>query len=598
MERNAWILGFSSRRLAVSGAFFLLIATLTFLAIRITADGNLVSALSGRAQRYLIVNHRYVNSVSALWCSCLIGLIAIAFFGSSVLTEGDFFQVVYERASPIVYWGTFATIQGWLALVVGQPSEMRAKFSADRGILLKNLVLILLVIAAIVQWAILFFRLKLFTEIPNWYWLFQPKSGLRIWPMIPLLLGSLLVTSLTLRSSISLWPKALMLTVLGYSLQVGFGYMEGEGLDALRARYVEGGRPIYSWIVTDRNFTMISLTEYEKVYGSDYFLGRRPPGYLLAHAVTNLVANSNSLAGSQEDRFDRLTKLMARIYPLIAVAVVPVMIASGTYLFVNRDSIAPSLMYLFFPNFILMTLQLDQVLFPMLFMVGLYLTLRVVGRESSSLTIIQGAYLFIAVYFSFTLLPLLAIVPVFTMLTFISHRRKEWARRFGRTAMGWALGFGASYLGFRLIAGYDLASRLVNGFALHGGKAGFPSGLQGTLHAIALDTAEIAIWIGFPIVILLLIQAFASITAMFRKSQSKIDLLMVAVLLTLPLIARFTPAGGEVARVGLFFMPVVSFFVVKSLASLMPESNLPVYSFVCYQLISVRLILQNQFPWQ
>ena len=102
-----------------------------------------------------------------------------------------------------------------------------------------------------------------------------------------------------------------LLILLGYLLQMGFGMVEGNGLLSLKDRYLDGGRPIYSSIVTDSSFTWNSILDYEALYGDDYFLGRKPSDYLTAYALTNVLVYPRSTSISREARIQRLAAFMA-----------------------------------------------------------------------------------------------------------------------------------------------------------------------------------------------------------------------------------------------------------------------------------------------
>jgi len=599
MEHNTWILSYSQRRIGFAAALMVPLVVLAVIAIRGSEDRHRMAAWAARTADYLGSCSRHFNLLSILIVATLLGFSVILFFSSSILDVSDVHRVVFERASPAVIWASVAAAQAAAALVIAYPGVVKKRGYLTGAALGRNILVGLLVFGALVQWAIMYFRLDVFSQIPHWYWQFRVKGGMEDLLFIPLALGALVLAKAILEWTRSTWLRAALLILLGYLLQMGFGMVEGNGLLSLKDRYLDGGRPIYSAIVTDSSFTWNSILDYEELYGEDYFLGRKPPGYLTAYALTNVLVNPRSTSISHEARIQRLATFMAVSYPLLALAVIPVLLNLGSHLLGEADSPVPSLALISFPGFILFTLQLDQVLFPLLSTLALYPVISAADRESLPPRVVAGLMAYVALFFSFTLLPLLILIPLWELIYCLYLRRGTWLNSLARRAVGFALGLLLGYVALRIATGYDIVTRIRNVVSVFGaGGQSIPSSISTLKDAVLLDSAEMAIWLGFPTVLILLVQLLRGWSAWIRRVPTKLDTMSVSMVVLLAILARVAPTRGEVARLGLFLLPMFSLLVAQGLRGLWEGKATPVYVFLGCQWVTTMLILKYQFPWQ
>ena len=313
MERNAWLFGYSAARLGFSLITLLPTSILILIAIRATTDRIWVEHQIQRMTQILKRNCLQFHVSSGLVFVFILGVFSIFFFSSSIVPAESLYEVIFERAKPVILWISVVVIQGFLLITISSWEIFRWNLKENRKIFIIDLTIALAVIVALVEWSILYFQWEIFTQISGWHWQFQIKYGINIWLFVPLLIVSLLLVLIILRNDSLSWKNVIFLIALGYILQVGFGFIEHEGVETLRLRYVQRGRPIYSHVVTDDDFSLNTIIEYEKNYGKNYFLGRKPPGYLLFHAVTNWFVNPNPLTFDFDERFERLTTVMAYV---------------------------------------------------------------------------------------------------------------------------------------------------------------------------------------------------------------------------------------------------------------------------------------------
>jgi hypothetical protein len=599
MERNAWILGLSQRRIGFAAGLLVPLVFLAVIAIRGSKDRIRLKAWAARTADHLGRGSRHFNLLSVLIFAALLGTSAVLFFSSPILDVGDAHRAVFTRASPALTWATLAAAQAAAALVIAFPGVVKKRGYLTGAALGRSVLVGLLVVGALVQWAILYFRLDVFSQITHWYWQPRVKGGTEDWLFVPLTLGALVLAKAILEWTRSTWLRAALLILLGYLLQIGFGMVEGNGLLSLKDRYLDGGRPIYSSIVTDSSFTWNSILDYEALYGDDYFLGRKPPGYLTAYALTNVLVNPRTTSISHEARIQRLATFMAVSYPLLALAVIPALLSLGSHLLGEADAPVPSLALISFPGFILFTLQLDQVLFPLLSTLALYPVISAADRESLPPRVLAGLMAFVALFFSFTLLPLLILIPLWELISCLYLKRGTWLNALARRAVGFALGLLLGYVAFRIAIGYDIVTRIRNVVSVFGaGGQSIPNSINTLKDAVLLDSAEMAIWLGFPTVLILLVQLIRGWSASIRRVPTKPDTLSVSMVVLLAILAGVAPTRGEVARLGLFLLPMFSLLVAQGLRGLWEGKATPVYVFLGSQWVTTLLILKFQFPWQ
>jgi hypothetical protein len=462
----------------------------------------------------------------------------------------------------------------------------------------RNLLLWLLALATLLQWAILYFRLEVFARIPHWYWLFRERSLRHAWLFVLLSMGALALSIAVLEWTRSARLKVMLLIVLGYLLQLGFGWVEGDGWLSLRDRYLHGGRPIYAEIVTSDDFSLGSLLEYERGLMHVYSLAAKPPGYLAVYALANALVNPAGMIPDQAVRINRLTTFMALGFPLLALAVIPMLVGIGRQLLGAEDAPVAGLMYVSFPGFVLLTLQLDQVLFPLLAMAILYSAISASTAGSLARKAVTGFLAYIGLYFSLTLVPVLILVVLWEFFYCLALARESWLRTAVRGTAGFAIGLLAGYLMLRTVLNYDIAVRVKHGIQFLAGTPHAPTGLSSQGPALLLDSAEMAMWLGFGVVILLLSQVFAAAAAWRRRTPTKLDVLLMSGAALTPVLAAVAPQRGEVARLSLFLLPLLALYLARSLLGLWEGKPRLIYAFIGSQWVTTLLILKFQFPWQ
>ena len=154
-------------------------------------------------------------------------------------------------------------------------------------------------------------------------------------------------------------------------------------------------------------------------------------------------------------------------------------------------------------------------------------------------------------------------------------------------------------MAFRIAIGYDIVTRIRNGVSVFGaGGQSIPNSINTLKDAVLLDSAEMAIWLGFPTVLILLVQLLRGWSNAIRRGPTKLHTMSVSMVVLLAILAGVAPTRGEVARLGLFLLPMLSLLVAQGLRGLGEGKATPVYVFLGCQWVTTMLILKFQFPWQ
>jgi hypothetical protein len=135
----------------------------------------------------------------------------------------------------------------WLLLLSGQALFfLGASYAAtywlkwQDGSILMGLFVTLIVAVTVAHWMILFFRLDVFFNIPGWKWYFYvlPYQPLQ-WLALPLAGITIWVVIFIMNDPQRAWRNLVLLVLLGYLIQVGYGYVKGQGFESLRLKYAD-----------------------------------------------------------------------------------------------------------------------------------------------------------------------------------------------------------------------------------------------------------------------------------------------------------------------------------------------------------------------
>jgi hypothetical protein len=285
------------------------------------------------------------------------------------------------------------------------------------------------------------------------------------------------------------------------------------------------------------------------------------------------LVNAQSAGNSDLVRFERLSWAITYGFPILAMLMVPLLYAFATR-FLNHSTLllprtAP-ILYIFCPNVILFSLFADQAIYPLLFLLSVWLIILTIQRASFVWAFILGAFLYAAVFFAFTMLPLYLFAAIYLGLDYWMNRQRRSIRTAIRTALGIAAGTALLYAVFLLQLDYDFFPRFEKTVQINHDfdfyvRVGdqppetpetLPIRIQQIVNAAWVNNLDFAAAIGFPIYILFAIQGIRLIVKLSQNTLMPGELILLALLFSFVALNLVGSAQGEVARLWLFWTPM------------------------------------------
>jgi len=388
--------------------------------------------------------------------------------------------------------------------------------------------------------------------------------------------------------------KLLALELLGFMLQVSFGFIAGKGFVSIQKMARNSAHRRYYDRAVDNPLLWDALTDYETHYGWDHFLGTKPPGVISFYIVLQRASNIVNPVTTYADRLDRLTIFLAYVMPLLTYLTLIPLYAFSKIFIKGEDVWLPLLFYLVFPNTLLQMLELDISLFPFLFVLALLLTHKVITKQSVGWAIAAGAAAYICVFFSFSLLMVIPLSLVWLGVEYLYHwdNLKFW--HMVKIVAGYLSGLAVTGLTFYAVFQYNAVLRYQNAITMHKEMKLLATGFEQLKDAWVLNSIEFTMWIGFPVAILLMMRTVRSGIAVWQRRSDVLDRFYAAFLPTFILLNVFGQTRSEVGRLWAFFMPLVAIFITPEALRLIKKRKVAVYALMFLELITTFLIFKFQ----
>lgn len=429
----------------------------------------------------------------------------------------------------------------------------------------------LLLLATGSYWLLFLLQLPLFQLLPHWFWSLELRPlpwwwlGLPLLPLAAWLVFAVLGAPGRVRRN--LW----LLILGGYLLQQDLAWMEGRGLAALSDRLGgEGGHGRLVQAAVAQPSAWRVLTQYEELLESGelgpFPHATRPPGQLL------LLMGMDRLAEFLDPEATgpalRLARLAAWVFPLLSyLVVVPLFHLCRLYLHEAAAWIAV-LLYLVVPSTALITLHLDQCLFPVVAWSCAGLYARALRRDRPGAALGAGALFYLGLFLSFGLAAMGVVLGVLHFQTAREEGRSQW--RVAALAGAGFLGVGLIFQGcfdYHLLQRYRLA---VNA---HQHFKGVEWDAGQILYCALLNLVEFAVWCGPPLVLLCAAQLRSVWARREEWRWGAEEAWALALVLTLGGLALFGRTAGETARLWIFLLPLVLMTATGPLARLAPPAR-------------------------
>jgi len=561
---SAIFLGFSLERLL----FLVFEIALFLVCFALTVKGFLnrewLNDVLEIAERWLRERERaYYGSLLLVLNSISSILILIVYFlpGKSGL---DFIQILLQRSWQMLLWNCLLSIH-MLAVFTFEMNLLDAHTGCfARHERPTTLLLISITVASIVQWSIFKYYISVLLSIPYWFWAPLGQSeirGMLFYLLLPIIVGFVfLILKGSSRSRVIL----LVIFAMGFLFQLGFGALSARGLETLHKGYRRSPPSVYVEYAVDDDTKWSDLLHYDEKFRDDYFLGTKPPGYVSIYLLGDSLSDLFGLGSIANGHVNSLLSLMTYLFPLIAALAVFPLYFIGRELSSPATALLACFLYISCPGFILFTLRLDQVLFPLLFSGGIFLALKAERHKSMLLIACAGAFSYLALYFSFSLI----FLPVISILYFGASILPEGGDgkliRISKKGLVFLGGFMIFAILFRVVLRYDPIVRYLAAMANHSEIMGFEHQVLLDLWTVLLNNVEFSMWIGFSMAALLI---GAILRLIFGKPWrwTAVASLFTSFLVSYAFINLLSQTRGEVGRLWLFMLPMVAMFAAETL---------------------------------
>lgn len=448
-------------------------------------------------------------------------------------------------------------IQALLFIIFFQKKHHNKKIFKDKYY--KNIFLIFIILFfTLLYWEILIIQAPILSKIPHW---FRPirKNGINLQTLyfLPLMILVWWGIDTVFSKSVKLYKGLILLFLIGYVSQVIFGFISGEGFESVRKSYAE--HPISTTVnyACKQDSVIESIQNYESYHGHDFWVQTKPPGFLSGHIIfakiTKLLTNSDT----RETCVKNYTRLGTYVFPLLSLFVLFPLTYISKNVFNLKYPLLPGLIYILTPNFMIWVMVADQVIFPLLFMLGFSLIYVTISKQNFILSIVLGIYAYLSIFISFSLIPIFGVFGIWIILKCLTSKNKE-LTNFLKIILGFTLGFGLSYLIFYATLNYDVISRYQLAFSHHRRIKHYSFGYRSIVIAFILNTIEYFTWTGVPLFFLFGNHIIKSIKKLLNRKPNQKYLFSISVFGLYIVLNLFSQTQGEVQRLWLFLSPIAA----------------------------------------
>lgn len=622
MDKNAWLFGYSIPRLLIGIFILVIVLTIAWFFYKSVKDSHYLWEVNAWLKDRFEGNSRLFSITVVLLAAVISGIGVMLIYYSSLSTHIGMLKPILERTIHILVWGIAVGIQSIVALALLFRDDYRG-FRNHKTEISRTILIIMMIEAAIFHWFLLYFKIGLFGSIPGWFWQTRSRgfaSSDILW--VGVLIVSIALIRWVMRSSGYKVRNLIILILLGYLIQVSFGFLDSfqqgqlNGFEPIRLKYAESSHNVYAWHAANRPTFSKVLTQYEENYGDQMYVGTKPPGVLFFYMMTQKISSVFWPIGNYEARFMGITRLASFVYPLLSFLILIILYLLYEQLGDQNYAIVPGVLFVFIPNIILMPLFLDQVLYPLLFLMGAYLAYLTAKKQKLSLAIITGGFIYLANYFSFSLLALFPFVVLIIGFDYLINFHDRKLGKLIKLIIGLGIGLGILYLIFQLILGYDFLARYEEAMYVHrhhdfvvrvesgvedAANKQFQPPLEQVLRAMLLNNVEIFSWLGFPVALLFLYRAIRTVARFYQwgislgqRRLSAVDGMFGAFIVTFFALNLFGQTQGEVGRLWLFLVPMFVLFASAEIPILFRNRNRGLYLVIFLQMITILLIFKFQ----
>lgn len=609
MDRNVWLFGYSAPRIALAALSLLFILIFSVATLKAFLDSHWLAKISAFLDAKLSTEDCLRALTITLVYAITTGIGLIIIFSSPLAIRFGALQFIFDRSLSLVIWLLLITLQGLIILFINYSQEYD-NLNWQAAPILKTLFILIILSITIFHWIILIFRLDILISIPGWFWQFHQKDySLNDALFLVILFLPLLIVAFIIKNPSHGRRNLALIIFLGLFLQYSFGFVEGEGFESIRLKYAASGHNVYALHASDKPGFIASIQNYEHGYGKHRYLATKPPGVLSVYIITQKISNLINPVKTFDERFLRLTSFITYVYPLLSFLVLIVLYQLNKSLMNKEDAVLPCLLYVFCPSVILMPLFIDQAIYPLVFMLGVLLIMYTLKKQSFALAVISGVVIYIAMFLTFSLLTMLPFAVIWTGVDyFINHKRRSVINAL-KILLGLVLGVLIIHFMFRLLLNYDMFIRYENMMIVHRYDdfiarystidqslvdTTYRPGLGEILYGAFLNNISFSAWMGFPMYLLFFLSAARSVIPWIKDQATMLDGLLASFTITFVALNLFGDTAGEVARLWIFMIPLMSIYAGLKIVHLFKRKDHGAYLIISLQLITMILTYKFQ----
>jgi hypothetical protein len=625
-SENALFFGYSASRIMLGGVVLVVMVFCGWALVTSFLRPHWLDKIHRWLEEWIFREDRWLIVFIVLLYLAFVGGIGIMLFRSHLFQDYSTYSEIFKsttalfetiasiliRAWPLLFWLLALIFQTGLFLILGFPKLSLNRNTFKGEVMLNELIVLSVITFSLIHWIILAMQMRVFANIPGWYWdiLAKPFS-LRDGLFLLLLALSMVLVGYVLNHPGHTKRNLLIIFALGWVVQVGFGVIEGQGFESLRLKYATSLHRSHALKASADDISLLAtVREYEDLYGGTMFQSTKPPGTLLIYIMTRYISDWITPQSTPEGRFLVLTTFEAYVFPFISFVVVFVIYQFSKELLPEEDRLLPGILYILLPNVILLTLFLDQVLYPLLFISGAYIVIKMVEKRTFQLAVLSGALIYLCAFFTFSLLPLIPFAFLYIGIDFLTNRPDRRVLNSLSLFLGILVGLGLMFvifyyaLDYNAFTRYQGAMKVVRNFdfllrvdAPRGAElpnTGFLLPPRYILSAFTLNNVEFASAVGFPIYLLFIVQGVATLSAFVKRKTTRQYGILASFLATFLAMNIFAPIQGEAARLWIFWTPMIVLFAGSSVAALFKPHNRMIYLLVFLQLTTIYLTFKFQ----
>lgn len=584
---NSWMLGYSKTRIMLGGVILAPEIALVGLLVIVTVFPLLFQKVDQKLDEIFHNNKIFLSVISSLITFIFfVSIFIIIFPTAHAYQTNNIYQVAYQRLMPAGFWLVIVVLQSLVLIKIRFVKQWEDFMKGLNSKVLIPVFMILLL--TVTYWMMLGQNSTLLTSIPDWHFRYQTKIISFSHLYFIFLLGAAIISvKIVYSNKHETWKRITALILIGYFVQIGFGFIAGEGYVSIQNYYAKA--PIsFPVNIACRNADVVTgIVDYENLYDSEFWLQTKPPGFISLFVLfKEFVTLIDPMAMGEVCNWT-IVKWASYLLPLVSMLVIiPIVLCYRKY-FEEKFFLLPGALYIFVPSITLMTLIYDQVWFPLFFMLCIGLIAQVIEKKSGLLAAFLGIFIYLVTFVSFSLLPLIGLFFSWVFLEYIFDRQRWRLQDVLVIFLGGGGGFYLIDWIFNNYLNYDMFFRYQTAFIHHKQIKRFGSNIKQLYQALELNNLEFMIWIGIPVVYLVLRRVIISAKLMVRSKSDKKDRFVGAYLITYLGLNLLGQTIGEVARLWLFLVPGLMLIAALEVKSLFPENEkLGAYFVILLQLVT------------